>query len=58
MPAARAPVPRCWTLVGAAACEEELEAPAEEGSAVELEPPEVEEAVSDEDEPVELGEAL
>lgn len=44
--------------MGAAACEEELEAPAEEGSAVELEPPEVAEAVSDEDESVELGAAL
>lgn len=43
-------------MVGAAACEDELEAPDEEESAVELEPPEVAEAVSD-DEPVEVGAA-
>jgi len=58
IPAARAPVPRCWMLVAAAAAEGELEAPAEE-SAVELvEPPlEVAVAVPDEPESVEEGAA-
>lgn len=46
-------------LVGAAACEDELEAPDDEESEVELElePPEVAEAVSDDDESVEVGAA-
>lgn len=43
-------------LVGAAACEDELEALPEE--AVELAPPEVAEAVSDDEDPVEEGVAL
>lgn len=57
IPAARAPVPRCFMLVAAAAAEGELEAPAED-AAVELAVLlAVDEAVSDEPDSVEDGDA-